>query len=165
MHHSPVATDQVLVPIELEFLRAARTAVLATMDDRGLPRLVPICFVATSSPALLIHSPLDEKPKHVADPHDLARVRDIARRPEVSLLIDRWSEDWRQLGWLRLEGIADVIEPGGDAAGAEHAAAVAALREKYPQYETQRLEDRPMIRIRIQRGRSWGNLVGEPGSG
>jgi PPOX class probable F420-dependent enzyme len=110
----------------------------------------------TESPRLVIHSPLDEKPKRVVDPHDLERVRDILERPEVALLVDRWSEDWSRLGWLRLRGLAEVVEPGDQ--GEEHAAAVAALRGKYPQYETHRLEERPLIRIVIERSRSWGNL-------
>ncbi len=164
MHHSRVATDQIIGMIELEFLVSARTAVLATIGDRGSPRLVPICYVVTPSPAAVIYTPVDEKPKQVADPHDLARVRDITRRPGVTLLIDRWSEDWTRLGWLRLNGTADLLEAEGG--GAEHATAVAALREKYPQYATHHLEDRPMIRIRVERARSWGNLDSrEPGRG
>ena len=152
-------TDPLLTPSELAFLVAARTAVLATIDDGGVPRLVPICFVVTETPRLVLHSPLDEKPKRVADPHDLQRVRDILERPEVALLIDRWSEDWSRLGWLRLRGLADLIEPGDASAALEHAGAVAALRRKYPQYETHRLEERPLIRIVIERSRSWGNLL------
>jgi PPOX class probable F420-dependent enzyme len=156
MHHPTMSTEPLLAPTELAFLSAARTAVLATIDDGGAPRLVPICFVVTDSPSLVVYSPLDEKPKRVLDPHDLRRVRDILERPEVALLIDRWSEDWSRLGWLRLRGLADMIEPGDP--GEEHADAVAALRGKYPQYKTHRLEDRPLIRIVIRRSRSWGNL-------
>ena len=158
MHHRTVSTEPLLTPTELGFLAAARTAVLATIDDGGVPRLVPICFVVTESPRLVLHSPLDEKPKRVADPHDLQRVRDIVERPEVALLIDRWSEDWSRLGWLRLRGIAELVEPGGAGVALEHSGAVAALRRKYPQYETHRLKGRPLIRIVIERSRSWGNL-------
>jgi PPOX class probable F420-dependent enzyme len=158
MHHRAVPTDSLLVPDELAFLVASRTAVLATIDDGGAPRLVPICFVVAESPRLLLYSPLDEKPKRVVDPHDLVRVRDIGRRPEVTLLVDRWSEDWDRLGWLRLRGMADLIEADDTLARDEHATAVAALRRKYPQYETQRLESRPLIRIAIESSRSWGNL-------
>jgi PPOX class probable F420-dependent enzyme len=161
-----VAADQLLGAIELEFLVSARTAVLATIDDRGSPRLVPICFVVTPLPALIIHTPVDEKPKKVADPHELGRVRDIVQRPEVALLVDRWSEDWTHLGWLRLKGTGDLLEPDDRDAGVEHATAVAALREKYPQYATHHLEDRPMIRIRVEGARSWGDLDGgETGPG
>jgi PPOX class probable F420-dependent enzyme len=158
--------ESLLTPTELDFLRAARTAVLATIDDGGAPRLVPICFLVIDSPRLVVYSPLDEKPKRVVDPHDLQRVRDIFERPEVAMLVDRWSEDWSRLGWLRLRGLADLVEPGdvsaSNTAGGEHATAVAALRRKYRQYETHRLEERPLIRILIEGSRSWGNL--EPDS-
>jgi PPOX class probable F420-dependent enzyme len=158
MHHPTMSTDSILTSTELAFLVAARTATLATIDDGGLPRLVPICFVATGQPRLVIHSPLDEKPKQVHDTHDLARVRDILERPEVALLVDRWSEDWGRLGWLRLRGMADLVEPDDAAAADEHRAAIVALRRKYPQYAAHDLEERPLIRIAIEGSRSWGNL-------
>jgi PPOX class probable F420-dependent enzyme len=161
MHHPTMSTDSILTSTELAFLTEARTATLATIDDGGLPRLVPICFVVTEAPRLVVYSPLDEKPKRVPDAHDLARVRDILERSEVALLVDRWSEDWSRLGWLRLRGIADLVEPDDAVAGGEHRAAVAALRRKYPQYATHDLEERPLIRIAIEGSRRWGNLEGE----
>jgi PPOX class probable F420-dependent enzyme len=158
MHHRAMPTDSTLTPDELAFLAGARTAVLATIDDGGLPRLVPICFVVAESPDLVLYTPLDDKPKRVADPHTLARVHDIVQRPDVALLIDRWAEDWSRLGWLRLNGLADLLEPGDDADAGERAAALGALRRKYPQYASHRLEERPLIRVVVERGRSWGNL-------
>lgn len=148
-----------LAPAERVFIAAARTAVLATIVPDGAPRLVPICFAVSDDTdgRLVIHTPLDEKPKRVADPHDLERVRDIAANPVVSLLVHRWSEDWSELGWLRLGGQAELIEPDGPAAE-EHAAAVAALRAKYPQYASHRIEARPIIRIVVDEARSWGDL-------
>ncbi len=151
-----MATDEALTAAEIEFLATARTAVLATIDSAHRPRLVPICFVATAvESAVRLYTPIDEKRKSTADPLALARVRDIAADPAVWLLVDRWSEDWSQLGWLRLEGRADLLNPDG---GEEHVIAVSALREKYPQYAEHRLEDRPIIRIALERSRSWGNL-------
>jgi PPOX class probable F420-dependent enzyme len=162
MHHRGVAAISILTPLEREFLSVARRAILATVDGDGLPRLVPICFVPgdLTVAALRIYTPLDDKPKRSADPHELERVRDIVARPNVSILVDRWSEDWAQLGWLRLQGEASLIEPGESPANAEHAAAVTALRAKYAQYATHRLEARPIVRIVIERSRSWGNLGG-----
>jgi hypothetical protein len=65
-----------------------------------------------------------------------------------------WDEDWRRLAWLRLEGTAVLLEPAGDARP-EHAAAVAALRAKYPQYARQDLEARPVIRVAVSRVLGW----------
>lgn len=148
---------------ERSFVGSARTAVLATTAPDGRPRLVPICFAvlqgAGATPVLV--SPLDEKPKSTADPHALGRVRDVLARPAVTLLVDRWSEDWERLAWVRLEARAAVVEPGG----ADHGPAVAALRAKYPQYATHRLEERPLLRFAVERVVSWGDLAGKRSAG
>lgn len=139
------------------FLEDARYAVLVTVGPGGLPRPVPICFATGPDPLpLVFYTPLDEKPKRTADPRALARVRDILARPDVTLLVDRWDEDWTRLAWLRLHGVARLLEPGGPDA-AEHAGAVAALRARYRQYERQALERRPVIRIEVTRIVAWGD--------
>jgi PPOX class probable F420-dependent enzyme len=137
------------------FLGSARRAVLATAAPDGQPRLVPICYVVNDdSPT--VYTPIDDKPKRSDDPLTLARVRDIAADPRVTVLVDRWDEDWTRLAWLRADGRATLLEPG--AAPDEHAVAVAALRAKYPQYTTHRLEERPLIRITLERVVGWGPL-------
>ena len=161
MHHSAMAAGNELTQAELVFLAAARSAVLGTTAPDGRPRLVPICFAFDAADApLRIWTPLDEKPKRVMDPHDLERVRDIAANPAVSLLVHAWSEDWSALGWLRIDGLAELIEPDEATTAAEHGRAVAALRARYPQYASHQLERRPIIRIVVDRRRSWGNLGG-----
>jgi hypothetical protein len=139
MHHRTMSTQPLLSPAELAFLVANRTAVLATIDDGGVPRLVPICFVVTASPRLVLHSPLDEKPKRVADPHDLERVRDILERPEIALLIDAG-----RVEPARLASVARTRRPGrtGYAAARTSICAVAAC-VGYPQYETHRPRSDP----------------------
>ncbi len=139
--------------VELELLESERRAVLVTVAPSGRPRPVPVCFaVRSGQDAFRVFVPLDEKPKTVADPRRLARVRDILERPEVTLLVDHWDEDWRKLAWLRLTGLASLLEPE---AGEEHWQAVAALRGRYSQYAGQRLEERPVIRILVTGAKSW----------
>ena len=147
--------DPVLSIAERSFVAGARRAVLVTIAPDGRPRPVPCCLVLDETRPIL-YSPLDEKPKSVDEPRGLARVRDILADPRVSVLVDRWDEDWTRLAWLRCSGTASLLEPadGGD----EHAWAVTALRAKYPQYATHRLEARPIIRIAIERSSSWGML-------
>jgi PPOX class probable F420-dependent enzyme len=151
-----------LSPAERRFVEAARRAVLATVDPNGLPRLVPICFAVepgeTDRDPLVIWTPLDDKPKASGAPLELARVRDILDRPGVTVLVDRWSEAWDELGWIRLRGSAALAA----ADHPSHRAMVAALRARYPQYETHALEDRPMIRIVVDAVSGWGNLEGPP---
>ncbi|MEK6719688.1 MAG: TIGR03668 family PPOX class F420-dependent oxidoreductase [Chloroflexota bacterium] len=136
-------------------LAAARSAVLATVSADGRPRTVPICFVIgmTDDGRPAVYSAIDDKPKAEDDPLALARIRDIAGNPLVSVLVDRWDEEWSHLGWLRIDGRAAVVQPPP--------AVVSALREKYPQYADHRLESRPMIRITVERARGWGTLAGD----
>ena len=151
----------VLTAAERAFLLEARRVVLCTIAPDGLPRPVPVCFTLAEAddggPRLYI--PLDEKPKRVADPRLLARVRDILARPDVTLLADRWDESWENLAWLRLEGRAMLLEPGPERLdGTEHALAASALHARYAQYAAHDLAGRPIIRVEITRARSWGSI-------
>lgn len=135
---------------QLAFLARARRGVLGTIAVDGRPRLVPVCFVVTRNDPPVVLIPLDEKPKSVPDPRRLARVRDIERDPRATLLVDRWSEDWSELAWLRCDGRAALVEPSP-----ENGRAVGALREKYPQYRIHDLEARPLLRVEITTVRGW----------
>ncbi len=147
--------DPVLSMSERAFMEGARRAVLATIAPDGSPRPVPVCFVVDPGRPI-VYSPLDEKPKIVDDPLQLARVQDLLADPRVSILVDRWDEDWSRLAWLRVHGRAGLLVP--EEGPADHAAAVAALRAKYPQYAGHHLEARPIIRIAIERVTTWGAL-------
>jgi PPOX class probable F420-dependent enzyme len=145
--------DPVLSDVERAFLGDARRAVLATIASDGRPRLVPICFVLEAERPVL-WTPLDEKPKAVHGVTELARVRDILADPRVTVLVDRWAEDWTQLAWLRCHGTATMVSP--EDKRSERDVAISALRAKHPQYAAQNLEIRPLIRIVIERTVSWG---------
>ncbi len=138
---------------ERALLDGVRRAVLATIRPDGTPRLVPIGFVARDGDdgTLELWSSLDEKPKASGDPRELARVRDILARADVAVLIDRWSETWSELAWLRLGGEARLVEPDDVPAGV-----IPALRARYPQYATHDLEGRPMLAITMTSASSWG---------
>jgi PPOX class probable F420-dependent enzyme len=140
----------------VDVLTSARRAVLATIREDGRPRLVPITYaIDQDGDAMVLYSALDEKPKSVGDMHELARVRDIAARPQVSVIADRWSEDWAELAWVRLDGTASLLEPADPAAVAEHRRAVGLLRARYAQYAGQRLEERPILRVAVERVSNW----------
>jgi PPOX class probable F420-dependent enzyme len=126
-----------------------RRATLTTIDARdGRPRSVPICFVVVDGD---LYSPLDEKPKSTADPTDLWRVRNLARDPRATILLDRWSEDWHELAWLELECAGELVQPRDSG----HDSAVDALRSKYPQYAGHDLASRPLLRFRVERTVAW----------
>ena len=129
-----------------------------TIDPRGRPRPVPICFVVTDSARtpLALYTPIDEKTKETSDPLRLARVRDVVARPAAAVLVDSWDEDWDRLWWIRVTGVATVVAADEPSATEERARAIEALRAKYPQYATHALEDRPIIRVVAERITSWG---------
>jgi PPOX class probable F420-dependent enzyme len=157
----PAAGTGALGEAQLVLLREARRATLATIAPDGRARLVPVCFaVAAEHPdgAVVLYSALDDKPKRSTDPHALARVRDIERDPRVTILVDRWSEDWSRLEWLRLEGTASLVGPPHP----DHASGVRRLRTRYPQYRGQRLGERPLIRVTVDRAVGWRSGPPEP---
>jgi len=101
---------------------------LATSGATG-PHQVPIVFARSGG---RLWSPVDGKPKAGGE---LARVRHVLADPRVSLLLDDYDRDWTRLWWLRVDAEARVVRPADPEADAEVAEALAALQEKYPQYE------------------------------
>lgn len=135
-----------LAPEASRLLETARVAHLATADAAGRPHVVPICFARDGRE---IFFPLDEKPKKTA-PLRLKRVRNIRANPNVAVVVDRYDEDWRRLAYVLMLGRARLLS-----SGAKHGKALRLLRKKYPQYRTMRLEERPVILIRIESWRRW----------
>ena len=131
------------------FIRTARVARLATADAKGQPHVIPICYVFDGKE---FFSPIDEKPKQIP-PTKLKRLRNIGENSKVSLVIDRYDENWRQLAYVLVTGKARIV-----LRGTKHASAVKRLREKYPQYRRMAIGERPMIVIRPERLKSWGSL-------
>lgn len=129
---------------ELELVEGLRVARLGTIAASGQPHLVPVCYALVDEEIAIA---IDEKPKRDGT---LARVRNIEGDPRVTLLFDRYSDDWEQLAWVRLEGQASVVPRGS-----EWPRALERLRQRYRQYETMTLEERPVVRIRPGRIVSW----------
>jgi PPOX class probable F420-dependent enzyme len=137
-----------LTQTERAFVDEQRVARLGTVDAEGRPHLVPVCYAFDGEQ---FYTPLDEKPKRVTD-RVLQRVRNIEARPDVALLIDRYDDDWSQLGYLLIRGRARLLDPGAEG----HAAALALLRRRYRQYREMSLEERPVIAIALYAVTSWG---------
>lgn len=138
---------------ERRFIERARVARLATSDAAGTPHVVPVCFALLGN---RVYIALDEKPKRV-EPLALRRVRNLRERAEADLLVDRYSDDWRALGFVRLHGATRLVAPSE----AGHAEAVAALRARYTQYAGMDLAASLLIELTAERVMSWGTLAGE----
>lgn len=135
---------------ERRFLAEQRIAHLATADRRGVPHVVPVCFVVSDD---TLYITVDEKPKRRGG-GALKRLRNIAENPMAAVVADRYDEDWTRLGWVMLRGRAEIL-----AAGPEHDQAQVLLRERYAPLRAMALAALPVIALRIARVTSWGNLA------
>ena len=141
--------DTVINESQRQFLNDQRVARLATADAAGQPHVVPICFALEESN---VYITIDEKPK-TTSARQLKRLRNILENPTVALVVDRYDENWDQLGWVMVRGPADVLD-----SGPEHDAAQSALKDRYPQLRQMEIDDLPVIAIRTAHVTSWGNL-------
>ncbi|MFZ3305482.1 MAG: TIGR03668 family PPOX class F420-dependent oxidoreductase [Mycobacterium sp.] len=121
----------------------APVARLATVAPDGRPHVVPVVFAVDHE---VIYTAVDAKPKTT---QRLRRLANIDGNPRVSLLVDHYAEDWTQLWWVRVDGIA-AIHRDGDAMRAGRDL----LRVKYNQYQSVPLNG-PVIAVAIRRWSSW----------
>lgn len=128
---------------DMDRVRGAPVARLATVRPNGGPHLVPITFAFDGD---VLVTAVDGKPKRTTD---LQRLRNIATQPAVSVLVDSYDDDWTRLWWVRLDGFADVVHDG-----AAHARAIEVLTAKYRQYRD-RPPSGPVVRVRLSRVSSW----------
>ena len=131
------------------FLETQRVARLATADAAGRPHVVPVCYALADDS---LYFTIDEKPKRGGGAR-LKRLSNIAENPHVALVVDRYDEDWSRLGWVMVQGRAEVLETGD-----EHDRAQTRLRARYRQLRGMRIEHLPVVAIRIRRTIGWGNL-------
>jgi PPOX class probable F420-dependent enzyme len=124
-------------------LTAARVARLATTDPDGRPHLVPIVFALDGD---TLYTAVDRKPKRS---RTLRRIENARARPDVTVLVDHYEDDWRRLWWLRLRGRARVLDECD-----ERARALELLAEKYPQYRTEP-PDGPVLAVTVTEVREW----------
>ncbi len=87
-------------------IKRAKVARLATVDQKSQPYVVPVVFVFHENSFFI---PLDEKTKTV-NGRKLKRVKNIEKNPNVTLLIDKYQNDWKTLFFLMIHGKATVID-------------------------------------------------------
>ena len=124
-------------------LATAQVARLATTDPDGRPHLVPIVFAVDGE---TLYTAVDQKPKRS---RRLRRVENARARPDVTVLVDHYEDDWSRLWWIRLRGRARVLE-GGE----EHDRALALLTEKYGPYRDEPPQG-PVLAVDIVEARAW----------
>jgi PPOX class probable F420-dependent enzyme len=122
-----------------ELLSSAQVARLGLLDERDLPRVLPVTFAVFEG---AVWSAIDQKPKRAGEP---ARVRRLRRRPEAALLVDRYDEDWSRLAWVELRGPV-TIQPIGPA--------LDALALRYDQYRADPPPG-PLLRLEVRDAVWW----------
>lgn len=118
-----------------------RRGVMSTVAADGSAHSVPVVFVVVGDE---IVTPIDHKPK---SGKVMARIRNLERDPRVTLLVDRWDEDWTRLAWVMARGAARVDEVYPDDL-------LRPLNARYPQYEPDERHD-ALVRIRPTRFLWW----------
>jgi len=122
---------------------AAQIARLATLDADGRPHLVPIVFVLQGD---TVYTAVDAKPKRS---RVLRRVENARARPEATILVDRYDDDWSRLWWIRLRARARVLDAGDEAERA-----IALLVDKYEQYRRDPPTP-PVLALDVVEWRGW----------
>ena len=137
----------------VQFINSHRVARLATADAAGRPAVIPICYVFDGK---AFYSAIDNKPKRV-DLMQLQRIRNIRVNSKVALVIDDYSENWSELIYVAVRGVAEIIAPG-ESVSTEQENAVAALRLKYEQYRSMVIDRNPIIKIVPNQVRLWSAI-------
>jgi len=126
------------------FIAEGRVGRLGTADASGQPLVVPICYAFDGHS---LFSAIDAKPK-TTSPQGLKRIRNIRENAKVSVVIDRYDEDWAQLRYVIIQGRAQILTDGGDfSRGAD------LLLAKYPQYRAMGLSREAGLMIKVDPAR------------
>lgn len=140
----------IIPPAVEEFIERARVARLATIDSEFKPHLVPVVFVFDGNHFFI---PVDEKRK-TAKPEKLKRIRNIQDNPNVTLLIDEYSEDWTKLTFVMIQGKASVATK--EEGNIQVREAYKKLMTKYLQYQKVSVGEMCII-ITPKKVASWSN--------
>jgi PPOX class probable F420-dependent enzyme len=122
-------------------VESGRVGRLGLIDDAGRPRVLPVTFALVNDQAW---TAVDDKPKRSAGA-ELARVRWLRQRPEATLLVDHYADDWSQLAWIQLIGRVTIV------ADAEPPAQLVGKYEPY----RRRPPRGPLLRLDIERVVHW----------
>jgi PPOX class probable F420-dependent enzyme len=131
-------------------LGEARVGRLATSDAGGVPHVVPFVFALDGD---TIYWAVDEKPKRS---RRIKRVANIEANPNVEVVVDRYTERWDRLWWVRAAGPARIVQEQ-----AEEERALVLLEAKYRQYRRQPPQG-PVVAIEVARLSWWEGGAAEP---
>jgi PPOX class probable F420-dependent enzyme len=120
---------------------------LGTADAQGRPHVVVVTFAVDGD---MIYTAVDQKPK---SGNVLKRLRNVAENPQVTMLADRYSDDWDTLWWARADGTAAIL-----ADQRQMAAPLKLLADRYWQYH-QAPPTGPVLAVTVERWSGWAALL------
>jgi PPOX class probable F420-dependent enzyme len=124
-----------------------RVVRFATVDERGRPHVVPVIFAIDGD---TFYSPTDRPNDH--RPLPPKRLRNLEHNGQVTILADRYDEDWLKAWWVRLRGTGRVV-----AEGTERIRALGLVDRKYPQFDGDVYAERggPVLAVDISDWLGW----------
>jgi len=140
-----------ILPAVERFILSHVVARLATADKNGQPHVIPFCYAFDGKHFYFV---VDEKPKRQTG-KPLKRIRNMLENPQVSLVIDDYSDDWTQLAYVLVTGSAQLVADEN-----EYNVALTLLRGRYPQYRVMPLSflHNTMVRIEPKKVLAWGRI-------
>ena len=126
---------------ETEFINDQNVCRVATVSDKGLPHLVPVC-------AVLVTGKL-----YFASETGAKKVRNIEAHPHATIVFDVYSDSWKKIRGVMLQCRARIVDQ------AEFKKARRRLYAKYPQYEKEaplEPEDSVIVEMEPVKKFSWG---------
>ncbi|HET8638905.1 MAG TPA: pyridoxamine 5'-phosphate oxidase family protein [Solirubrobacterales bacterium] len=120
-----------------------RVGHLGLLDSRGRPRVLPVIYALWDGAAWTI---VDNKPKRQGT--EPARLRWLRARPQATLTVDHYDDDWSSLAWVQLVGEVAILEARSEQG------ALGALVHRYPQYEADPPPG-PLLRLSVDRAVWW----------
>ena len=93
-----------------------------------------------------IYTAVDRKPKSGTN---LKRLRNVGENPRVTMLADRYCDDWETLWWVRADGKAAIL-----ADQRQMAVALKLLANRYWQYR-QTPPTGPVLAVTVERWSGW----------
>jgi PPOX class probable F420-dependent enzyme len=102
-----------------QLIARERVCRVATVNEHGLPHLVPVCHVLANGRL------------YFGSGNDARKVKNIERNPRVAVTVDLYSDDWAHIKGVMVQGTAKLF-----ARGPRFRKIRRLLYQKYPQYRT-----------------------------
>jgi PPOX class probable F420-dependent enzyme len=121
----------------------ARVARIGTVDELGRAHLVPVVFVLDGD---RLYSATEDGPRPAK------RLRNLARDPRATVLVDAYDEDWSTVWWVRLRGRGRAVTDPEERTRARRL-----LEDKYPQFGDAPPEEAagPVMAVDIEQWAGW----------